>query len=133
VISDRQPVQLPAWLVQRLALRPPTAVSAAKEIAPAKVSAYVDAAVTGEQKRVSTAPSGEHNRAQWIAGLALGQLIGAGQLDHDTALHQLMRAAEVHIAGTCECTERGVRAAIEWGFTVGARNPRRLGPDGRVA
>jgi hypothetical protein len=133
VIADREPVELPAWLVQRLAARPSAAISAPREIAPAKVNAYVDAAIKGEQERVSTAESGEHNRAQWIAGLALGQLIGAGQLDHDTALNKLMRAAEVHIAGTCECTERGVRAAIEWGLTVGARNPRRLGPNGRVA
>jgi hypothetical protein len=133
VIADREPVELPAWLVQRLAARPSAAISAPREIAPAKVNAYVDAAITGEQKRIATAPSGEHNRTQWIAGLALGQLIGAGQLDHDTALHKLMQAAEPHIAGRCGCTERGVRASIEWGLKAGARNPRRLGPDGRVA
>ncbi|GGM65759.1 hypothetical protein GCM10012275_40460 [Longimycelium tulufanense] len=131
VINDRAPVEVPTWLVHRLTVRPSPAVSAPREIAPAKVNAYVNAALTGEQERISTAPSGQHNRAQWIAGLAVGQLIGAGQLDHDTALRELMEAAQVHITGPCGCTERGVRAAIAWGLTVGARNPRRINPQGR--
>jgi len=126
VISDRLPVELPAWLHQALAPRPSQGRSAATEIASAKVAAYVAAAIRGECERVRRAPSGWHNRPQWIAGLALGQLIGAGHLDHDTALQELMRAAEPHITGTCGCTEHGVRAAIEWGLTTGARNPRRV-------
>ncbi|HEU0087670.1 MAG TPA: DNA polymerase [Pseudonocardiaceae bacterium] len=126
LFDGRDPVDLPGWLHQILATRPAAAGSAAQQITPAKLTTYVTAAIRGECARISQAPSGQHNRPQWIAGLALGQLIGAGQLDHDTALRALMAAAEPHITGACGCTERGVRAAIEWGLTTGTRNPRRI-------
>jgi hypothetical protein len=128
LICDVDPPVLPGWLVYRLSVRRSTAVSAPRRIAAPHVSAYVAAAIQGETTRVATARSGQHNKAQMIAALALGQLVGGGHLDRDTALTKLLHAAASHVTGTCHCTEHGVRAVFEWGLTNGARNPRHINP-----
>jgi hypothetical protein len=126
LIWDLSPAELPGWVVQRLAARPSTAISAPRQVASAKISGYVAAALDGEADRVAQAPSGTHNRAQYIAAGALGQLVGGGHLDYDTALARLLDAAAGHIAGPCGCTEHGVRAAFVSGLRYGMDRPRRL-------
>jgi hypothetical protein len=129
LVHDTEPAELPGWLAHRLSVRPSPAITAPRRIAAPHVNAYVAAAIEGETQRVRTAVSGRHNKAQMVAGLALGQLVGAGQLDHDTALHLLQHAAEGHVTGRCGCTEHGVTRTFEWALRAGARNPRQLTTD----
>ncbi|HEX5120467.1 MAG TPA: bifunctional DNA primase/polymerase [Pseudonocardiaceae bacterium] len=126
VVDDRAPASLPGWLVQRLADRPSTAISAPRQIAADNINPYVARAIEGETQRVTTAPGGGHNHAQRSAGAALGELVGADVLDYDLAHAQLMQAAAGHITGTCHCTQRGVSAVFHSALRYGMRNPRRL-------
>jgi hypothetical protein len=132
LIDDTDPVALPPWLADVFGLSAPVPDAARTPIRAANGTStgdrYVDRAVEGEQAHIRDAADGEHNRAQWTAGLALGQLVGVRRLGHEQALEKLLDAAAVHITGTCRCTERGVRAAIEWGLTKGAENHRTV-PD----
>lgn len=51
-----------------------------------------------------TAPTGQHNAVLCRATYALGQLVGAGFLDSDTARAELTTASSVLIAADCDCT-----------------------------
>jgi hypothetical protein len=74
---------------------------------------------------VRTAPPGQHNAVLCRAAFALGQLIGAGLLDQDTARAELTAAAGVLTGADCDCTPREVARVIAAGLAAGARNPRR--------
>jgi hypothetical protein len=56
---------------------------------------------------------------------ALGQLIGAGLLDTDTARAELTTAANALVGADCDCTPAEVARVITAGLTAGARNSRR--------
>lgn len=129
LVDDREPAELPGWLVHRLSVRASTVISAPRQMAAGAVNGYVRAAIDGEATRVRTAVSGRHNKAQMVAALALGSLVGGGYLAREDALHFLQQAATAHVTGACGCTERGVTAVFEWGLTAGARNPRCLDID----
>ena len=75
-----------------------------------------------------TAPPGQHNAVLCRAAYALGQLIGAGLLDHATARAELTAAASALIGADCDCTPAEVARVITAGLTAGARNPRRHHP-----
>jgi hypothetical protein len=85
---------------------------------------------------VRAAPLGQHNAVLCRAAYALGQLIGAGLLDQDTARTELTTAADSLISADCDCTPTEVARVITAGLAAGARNPRRTTPrtsDRRVA
>jgi hypothetical protein len=88
-------------------------------------SGYTTAAVRGEVHRVRTAPPGQHNAILCRAAYALGQLVGAGFLDSDTARAELTTAASTLIAANCDCTVHEVARVITAGLAAGVRNPRR--------
>ena len=125
LIDDRDPAELPGWLHQALIPKPPAALSAPTVAAAAHPSGYATAAVRGEAQRVRTAPPGQHNAVLCRAAYALGQLIGAGLLDPDTARTELTAAAGVLTGADCDCTPREVARVIAAGLAAGARNPRR--------
>jgi hypothetical protein len=77
---------------------------------------------------VRAAPPGQHNTVLCRAAYALGQLIGAGFLDSDTARAELTTAASALIGADCDCTPREVARVISAGLTAGTRNPRRTKP-----
>jgi hypothetical protein len=133
LVANLAVADLPGWLVHRLSVHPPTAVSAPRRIAVDKLSAYLQAALDREAEHIRTAKPGTHNRAQYTAAAAIGGLVGGGYLDHATAHQLLIQSALGHITGTCHCTERGVSAAIESGLRYGARRPRRIDPEGTAA
>ncbi|HEX3649762.1 MAG TPA: bifunctional DNA primase/polymerase, partial [Pseudonocardiaceae bacterium] len=133
LVDDREPVELPGWLVHRLAVRPSTAISAPRQIAADNINPYVTRAVAGEVDRVTSAPGGGHNHAQRSAGAALGELVGANVLDYDLAHAHLMQAAAGHIAGRCRCTERSVSAVFHSALRYGMGKPRRIIGSGRSA
>ena len=75
-----------------------------------------------------TAPPGQHNAVLCRAAYALGQLVGAGLLDHTTARAELTAAASALIGADCDCTPAEVTRVITAGLAAGARNPRRTTP-----
>ncbi len=128
LVDDRDPAELPDWLHQALTPKPTTGLSASTVAAATNSRGYAAAAVRGECQRVRTAPSGQHNAVLCRAAYALGQLIGAGLLDHDTAQAELTTAADALISADCDCTPTEVARVITAGLTAGARNPRRTTP-----
>jgi hypothetical protein len=128
LIDDRDPAELPSWLHQALTPKPSPPLSAPTHTVAAHPRGYVSAAVRGEARRVSTAPPGQHNAVLCRAAYALGQLVGAGLLDHDTARAELTTAAGALIDANCGCTSPEVTRVIAAGLTAGARHPRRTIP-----
>ena len=84
--------------------------------------------VAGECDKVRHAPSGRHNAVLCRAAYALGQLVGAGLLEHTVARAELFTAAGMLITGDCDCTPTEVTRVIDAGLAAGARNPRRSAP-----
>jgi Bifunctional DNA primase/polymerase, N-terminal len=128
LLDDRDPVELPNWLHQVLTPKPPASISVSTVGVAANPSGYASAALRGECQRVRTAPSGQHNAVLCRAAYALGQLVGAGLLDQDTARTELAAAASPLISADCDCTPREVARVITAGLTAGAANPRRITP-----
>jgi hypothetical protein len=128
LVDDRDPAELPGWLHQALAPRPPTALSAPVQAVAANPSGYVSAAVRGEVQRVRAASPGQHNAVLCRAAYALGQLVGAGLLDQGSARAELTAAASALIGADCDCTPTEVARVITAGLAAGARNPRRTTP-----
>jgi hypothetical protein len=133
LISDHDPVELPGWLYQLLTERPATASTAANRIDAHNITRWVEAAVTGEEKRLATAPEAQHNVAQQIAGRALGELVGGGHLDYHDALRRMEQAAQPHITGPCRCTAREVRRVLEACLRYGMDRPRHPRQEGTAA
>lgn len=126
LVDDREPAQLPGWLAQALAPKPSPAISAAPQIAPERLDAYVAAAVASQVARVRTAQPGRHNHTLFVAACRLGELIGAGALDPTTATPLLQQAAAPIVASDCDCTWREVNDTIASGLRTGAQHPRQL-------
>ncbi|GAB2869602.1 bifunctional DNA primase/polymerase [Lentzea nigeriaca] len=125
---DREPADLPGWLTAVLTPQPRLAVTSPITIAADKLSSYVDAAVNGECNRVAGAQDGLHDKRLFASAIALGQLVGSGDLKQATAEARLLQAATRMIEGPCDCTERKVRRTIENGLRIGANDPRRVKP-----
>jgi len=128
LVDDTDPPELPAWLVQALSERPAAAPSAPTERPCTDVGGYVGAAVTGECDKVRHAPAGRHNAVLCRAAYALGQLVGAGLLDHAAARAELVSAGGFLIGADCGCTATEVTRVIDAGLRAGAANPRRTTP-----
>jgi hypothetical protein len=123
--DDRDPAPLPGWLHQALTPAPSPGRSAPPTAAAINPDGYALAALRGETQRVRAAPPGQHNAILCRAAYALGQLVGAGLLDPDTAHAQLTTAAAPLITAGCDCTPREVHRVITAGLAAGARHPRR--------
>ncbi len=126
LIDDRDPTELPEWLHQALTPKPSPALLAPAVAAAVNPSGYTSAAVRGEARRVRTAPPGQHNAVLCRAAYALGQLVGAGFLDSDTARAELTTAADVLVGADCDCTPAEAARVITAGLAAGTRNPRRI-------
>ncbi|WP_199441699.1 bifunctional DNA primase/polymerase [Umezawaea beigongshangensis] len=129
VLDDREPVELPGWLIQALSPKPRTALSAPVVVPSQRMPAYVAAAVQGERDRVAAAQPGAHTRTLFIAAVALGQLVAAGHLPPATAEAHLHAAATHMITDQCHCTEREVLRTITNGLRAGASRPRQAPAD----
>jgi len=86
------------------------------------------AALRGECDKVRHAPAGRHNAVLCRAAYALGQLVGAGLLDHAAARGELVSAGGFLIGADCGCTATEITRVIDSGLTAGAANPRRTTP-----
>jgi hypothetical protein len=131
VIANRRPAPLPDWLIQLLtppAHGPATALSGfqttGRHAAPAgPLSRYVIAALANEAARVRGALPGQRNDFLFRAAVALGQLVGSGQLDEHTARNRLREACTGHIIDQA-FTAVQADATITSGLTRGAAEPR---------
>ncbi|WP_098960247.1 bifunctional DNA primase/polymerase [Pseudonocardia sp. N23] len=131
LVDDTDPALLPGWITWRLSVRQPTSTSTPPVRSSAPVgdrSVYVAAIVRAELARVASAGRGGHNAAVFTAARALGQLVGAGVLDHGAAETDLTRAAGHIVTGPCDCTAGDITASITSGLAHGMRRPRRLPP-----
>lgn len=126
VIRDLPVAPLPRWLAARLAPPPPPTPVPRQRVpdaADARVAAYVQAAVAGEVRRVSTAELGGRHEAVLAAARSLGQLAANGWIS-DTAITQhLVDAARRHV-GVDGFTWNELTSAIRDGITYGRRLPR---------
>ncbi|MBV9013066.1 MAG: bifunctional DNA primase/polymerase [Pseudonocardiales bacterium] len=128
LVDDRNPVPLPTWLHQALSPKPSPSASGRAVAATTNAHGYVAAALHGECHRVRNAPPGQHNTTLCRAAYALGQLIGAGLLDHTTAQAELTTAAQALINADCDCTPREINRVITTSLAAGVDNPRRATP-----
>ena len=106
VIEDRRPAPLPDWLAQLLTHAAPTAAHgrqrarrrpASASWPPGHCPRYVTAALAGEIGPGPRRHAGQRNHTLFSAAVALGQLVGGGQLDEHTARDRLREACAGHI------------------------------------
>ncbi|MEU8182544.1 bifunctional DNA primase/polymerase [Micromonospora sp. NPDC049047] len=117
---DTDPAPLPGWLAGLLAPAPlPPQRPVVVDLGTGRAGGYVRAAVAREVERVTTAASGERNRALYIAAVALGQLAAGGALPEDDAQSVLEQAGVTAGLRTAEAY-RTVRS----GLTAGSKRPR---------
>lgn len=124
LVDDRDPAQLPAWLVQACLERPNRTPVSPTHIQPGRVTAYASAAIRGETTRVRNAESGAHNEVLSRAGYRLGQLVGGRLLGYDVARQALLEAGQGLIAADCECTPREVERVVTASLSAGMEHPR---------
>lgn len=126
VENDRDPQPLPEWLCARLT-PPPLPKVPTKPVTrlQGRRTAFLDAAVSGEVQRVTSAQS-NRNDALYQAATALGQLVAGGALSEQDVRAELVAAAAGHLAAWPEYTERQVHATITSGLRAGAKRPRRV-------
>ena len=130
--DPRTPAELPAWFAGLLTPHPaptpfrrPTDRDLGLTHISQALASYVTAAITGEIDRLTGAPPGTRNTTLFTVAVALGQLVGAGILDLDTARRRLLEAAGDHLnAGAYG--HRQALTTIASGLQRGAREPRRL-------
>jgi Bifunctional DNA primase/polymerase, N-terminal/AAA domain len=129
--GDIDPDQLvvrdpPPWLVELLAQKPaePKIVEKGAPIVPViNAGPWAQAAFRGEIDRVQKANPGERNDTLNRASYSLGQIVGGGHLDRDSATTALLNAAD-RTGLVDDDGERAVIATIESGINAGFSEPR---------
>ena len=121
--------ELPGWLLQALTPPPPRLPVFPSRRPHGPVRAYVHyAIVEAEAGLVAAAQTGTRHTTLLRAALTLGNLVGGGELDEQTARSVLVEAAAGHI-GVDGCTEREVGQTITDGLAYGRGRPRILRPN----
>ncbi|MGD9526971.1 MAG: bifunctional DNA primase/polymerase [Dehalococcoidia bacterium] len=134
LLDEREPAELPAWLLQRLRPAPPLIAPAAPvRTTGGRRGAYLAAAIEAETARVTGAGTGQRNQALYIASVALGQLVAGGALPETDARTALRSAAAGHVALGAYSPHQAEQT-ITSGLRAGTRRPRRLDdPTGAAA
>ena len=120
--------ELPGWLLQALTPPPPRLPVFPSRRPRGPVGAYLQAIVEAEAGLVAAAQTGTRHTTLLRAALKLGNLVGSGELDEQTACVALAEAAAGHI-GVDGCTEREVSQTITDGLEYGRGRPRILRPN----
>lgn len=127
VVDPRPPVPLPGWIAAAVTRRQSRPVVVGAVPGGSGRGAWVAAAVAGESRAVRDAGVGRRNTAVFAAACRLGELVGAGVLDEQEAVHALRDAALVHV-GVDGFTVAEADRAIGNGLARGRAHPRRLDP-----
>lgn len=133
ITDNRPPARLPDWFAQLLTPPPPApslpAPASNRDLGLTHISdaldRYVTAAIDGELHRLATAEPGTRNNTLFTVAVALGQLVGAGLIDHHHAHQQLLDAAGGHITAGAYSPHQAL-TTIASGLHRGAQQPRRL-------
>ncbi|MEV4398324.1 bifunctional DNA primase/polymerase [Nonomuraea sp. NPDC049607] len=120
VLHNTTPTPLPPSLFQQL-LPParPAPQPVRLTLPDGRRGAYLQAALTRELQRVTTAPIGQRNGALYLAAIALGQLVAGGALDP----HEVTTLLEQG-GGDAGLPPAEARATIASGLRAGAQRPR---------
>jgi hypothetical protein len=125
-VHDTTPADLPGWLSDALTAAPPPAqLTAPVQLATARRSGYLDAAIRAETHRVISATEGKRNHALYVAATALGQLVAGGALTDADVRAVLSDAAAGQIAAGAY-TAREADKTISSGLRAGAKRPRQV-------
>jgi hypothetical protein len=108
-------------LFPKPAPKPPNPVSYTAKAVSSNPEKYAEAALTGEYNLVASCTIGSRNHQLNKSAFALGQLIGAGQLEETDVRHALENAA-----AACGLEQREAQAAIDSGLTAGKLKPREI-------
>ncbi|HEY0692851.1 MAG TPA: bifunctional DNA primase/polymerase [Kribbella sp.] len=111
---------LPDWITARLTRTPEPIETPTPTADLRDASAYAMAALTGELDKLLVATEGCRNDRLNAVAFALGQLVGAGHLDHGTVHDELVSAA-----GRIGLSRSEAERTIASGLAAGARQPRR--------
>jgi hypothetical protein len=112
VIHDRPPIELPAWIAERITPPPAPAPATGRDEAP-KARGYAPAALAGEVQRVLDAPVGMRNAALNRAAWHLARHIAAGVLDRGDVEAALQVAGEAVGGQTSAGVAATIRSAID--------------------
>jgi hypothetical protein len=125
-VHDITPAALPGWLSVALMAAPaPAQLTAPIQLATARRSSYLDAAIRAETERVTTADEGKRNLNLYKAAVALGQLVAGGALTDAEVRAVLTDAAAGQIAAGAY-TAREADKTISSGLRAGAKRPRQV-------
>ena len=95
---------------------------------PTPIQAQAIPVVLAGRDLIAAAQTGTRHNTLLRAALTLGNLVGSGELDEQTARGALVEAAAGHI-GVDGCTEREVSQTITDGLAYGRGRPRILRPN----
>ncbi|OXM70746.1 MULTISPECIES: bifunctional DNA primase/polymerase [Amycolatopsis] len=125
--DERDPAELPAWLVQLCTEKAtPSATSQPVTLRAGNPSAYGAAALRGECDRIRAADPGRHNETLASAAYTIGRKVGAGLIDHATARAELIAAGQTLIGPEhWPPNDAEVARVVDAGLTAGSRNPVR--------
>jgi hypothetical protein len=126
ITYDREPVELPGWLAERLRPAPlPAAPLGPVRTGNGRAGRYLEAVLRAETARVHDAPAGQRNACLYVAAVALGQLVAGGSLAEQDARATLLSAAGRHLAAGAY-SPRQAEQTIGSGLRAGAKRPRRI-------
>ncbi|HJQ48284.1 MAG TPA: bifunctional DNA primase/polymerase [Amycolatopsis sp.] len=124
LLDERDPAELPGWLVQLCTAKASPATSAPVQIRSANPTGYGVAALRGECQRVRDAQPGSYNGVLSSAAYTIGRKVGAGLVDHHTARAELLAAGETLIGSAhWPPNAREVARVVDAGLGKGATNP----------
>jgi bifunctional DNA primase/polymerase-like protein len=125
-VHNITPAALPEWLSTALTAAPaPAQLTAPVQLATARRSSYLDAAIRAETERVALPDEGQRNLNLYKAAVALGQLVAGGALTDSEVRAVLGGAAAGQIAAGAY-TAREADKTIGSGLRAGAKRPRQV-------
>lgn len=118
--GKQTPEPVPGWLIRLLRPAPKDRPRPSRTVN-SDLGGYVGRACEAEAEMVATAAEGTRNDTLNRAGFNLGQLVGAGLLQHGDA-HQLLADA----ARSCGLDEREIGQTLGRALEDGAKHPREV-------
>lgn len=124
LLDDRDPTELPAWLVQAATTRTTPTATRPVHVRTGNPTAYGFAALRGECDKIRAAPATQHNDTLSRAAFTIGRKVGAGLIDPATARADLIAAGETLIGDQhWPPNAREVARVVDAALAKGSTNP----------